>query len=182
MLECIAHETLGNCVEMLGISEHSRLCIPRSGILPRRGDISIPWNTSSTRSDITPSGKLCLFFHESLIFTLGNCVTAARQTLTLFVGVRIPIPQPKESDHHPMVAFIFLLVWGIEDSHHSAEGAGLAFAARGSVAKQQSKTGCRGRQPLRSGRERANPRHNFPQSLAISTILCYTSHRKAVEI
>ena len=26
---------------------------------------------------------------------LGNCVTAARQTLTLFVGVRIPIPQPK---------------------------------------------------------------------------------------
>ena len=27
---------------------------------------------------------------------LGNCVTAARQTLTLFVGVRIPIPQPKE--------------------------------------------------------------------------------------
>ena len=26
---------------------------------------------------------------------LGNCVTVARQTLTLFVGVRIPIPQPK---------------------------------------------------------------------------------------
>ena len=25
---------------------------------------------------------------------LGNCVTVARQTLTLFVGVRIPIPQP----------------------------------------------------------------------------------------
>ena len=28
---------------------------------------------------------------------LGNCVTVARQTLTLFVGVRIPIPQPVES-------------------------------------------------------------------------------------
>ena len=27
--------------------------------------------------------------------SLGNCVTVARQTLTLFVGVRIPIPQPK---------------------------------------------------------------------------------------
>ena len=27
---------------------------------------------------------------------LGNCVTAARQTLTLFVGVRIPIPQPEK--------------------------------------------------------------------------------------
>ena len=26
--------------------------------------------------------------------TLGNSVTVARQTLTLFVGVRIPIPQP----------------------------------------------------------------------------------------
>ncbi len=25
---------------------------------------------------------------------MGNCVTVARQTLTLFVGVRIPIPQP----------------------------------------------------------------------------------------
>ena len=25
---------------------------------------------------------------------MRNCVTAARQTLTLFVGVRIPIPQP----------------------------------------------------------------------------------------
>ena len=30
---------------------------------------------------------------------LGNCVTAARQTLTLFVGVRIPIPQPKNPTH-----------------------------------------------------------------------------------
>ena len=31
---------------------------------------------------------------DSLI--LGNSVTVARQTLTLFVGVRIPIPQPEE--------------------------------------------------------------------------------------
>ena len=30
-----------------------------------------------------------------LKYVLGNCVTVARQTLTLFVGVRIPIPQPK---------------------------------------------------------------------------------------
>lgn len=30
---------------------------------------------------------------------LRNCVTAARQTLTLFVGVRIPIPQPKRNDN-----------------------------------------------------------------------------------
>ncbi len=29
---------------------------------------------------------------------LGNCVTVARQTLTLFVGVRIPIPQPKSTN------------------------------------------------------------------------------------
>ena len=28
---------------------------------------------------------------------LRNCVTVARQTLTLFVGVRIPIPQPTSS-------------------------------------------------------------------------------------
>ena len=28
--------------------------------------------------------------------TLGNSVTVARQTLTLFVGVRIPIPQPSK--------------------------------------------------------------------------------------
>ena len=31
----------------------------------------------------------------TLLQILGNCVTVARQTLTLFVGVRIPIPQPK---------------------------------------------------------------------------------------
>ena len=29
--------------------------------------------------------------------TKGNCVTAAQQTLTLYVGVRIPIPLPKNS-------------------------------------------------------------------------------------
>ena len=29
---------------------------------------------------------------------LGNCVTVARQTLTLFVGVRIPIPQPTKRE------------------------------------------------------------------------------------
>ena len=39
---------------------------------------------------------------------LGNCVTVARQTLTLFVGVRIPIPQPvmPGAEHAP--GFYFL--------------------------------------------------------------------------
>ena len=37
---------------------------------------------------------------------LGNCVTAARQTLTLFVGVRIPIPQP-ENDRFRQESVVF---------------------------------------------------------------------------
>ena len=44
------------------------------------------------------------FFQKSNIImfvgqTLRNSVTVARQTLTLFVGVRIPIPQPKNTTH-----------------------------------------------------------------------------------
>ena len=31
------------------------------------------------------------------LITQGNCVTAAQQTLTLYVGVRIPIPLPEKS-------------------------------------------------------------------------------------
>ena len=50
----------------------------------------------------SPSGKLCL--SENLI--LGNCVTAARQTLTLFVGVRIPIPQPKNPTSFDLSDFL----------------------------------------------------------------------------
>ena len=41
--------------------------------------------------------KLDFFEKGDIIIVLsilGNCVTVARQTLTLFVGVRIPIPQP----------------------------------------------------------------------------------------
>ena len=34
------------------------------------------------------------FATKKKLSLLGNCVTVARQTLTLFVGVRIPIPQP----------------------------------------------------------------------------------------
>ena len=33
-------------------------------------------------------------YNNTAVKILGNCVTVARQTLTLFVGVRIPIPQP----------------------------------------------------------------------------------------
>ena len=41
---------------------------------------------------------------------LGNCVTVARQTLTLFVGVRIPIPQPKNDNlRQKVVVFTFSL-------------------------------------------------------------------------
>ena len=34
------------------------------------------------------------FATKKKLSLLGNCVTVARQTLTLFVGVRIPIPLP----------------------------------------------------------------------------------------
>ena len=61
------------------------------------------------------------------VITQGNCVTAAQQTLTLYVGVRIPIPLPKKNDHLLMVVFSFL--WrGIEDSHHSAARRGVRIS------------------------------------------------------
>ena len=41
------------------------------------------------------------------IVPLGNGVTVARQTLTLFVGVRIPIPQPKTFPSFVREGFIF---------------------------------------------------------------------------
>ena len=44
------------------------------------------------------------------LVALGNCVTVARQTLTLFVGVRIPIPQPKIIVHPLGWAIIFCFV------------------------------------------------------------------------
>ena len=37
---------------------------------------------------------------------LGNCVTVAQQTLTLYVGVRIPIPQPKKERSNRFVLFL----------------------------------------------------------------------------
>lgn len=37
---------------------------------------------------------------------LRNSVTVARQTLTLFVGVRIPIPQPKRNDPSGRFSFV----------------------------------------------------------------------------
>ena len=58
-----------------------------------------------------------------------NCVTVARQTLTLFVGVRIPIPQPKKTDHLKVVGFLSF-GRGIEDSHHSACGVAAKHGVR----------------------------------------------------
>ena len=44
--------------------------------------------------------------------TLGNSVTVARQTLTLFVGVQIPIPQPvKTSAIVGVFFYLFSLVF-----------------------------------------------------------------------
>ena len=62
------------------------------------------------------------------LITQGNCVTAAQQTLTLYVGVRIPIPLPERSTAKAVL--FFRSGRGIEDSHHSAEGAGFAYPDR----------------------------------------------------
>ena len=86
---------------------------------------------------------------------------------------KISFSQPLDKRKRTPISVLFSFPFGrgIEDSHHSAEGAGFAFAARGSVgggafdAPQNNKT------KLRSGREHANPRHNFPQSLALYSIL-----------
>lgn len=43
--------------------------------------------------------------------TLGNSVTVARQTLTLFVGVRIPIPQPMQNPFSVESGFLFYNVF-----------------------------------------------------------------------
>ena len=53
---------------------------------------------------------------------LGNCVTVARQTLTLFVGVRIPIPQPKIIVHPLGWAIIFCF---LEAIHRDSNKGGL---------------------------------------------------------
>ena len=41
---------------------------------------------------------------------MGNCVTVARQTLTLFVGVRIPIPQPENGKFLLELAVLLFIV------------------------------------------------------------------------
>ena len=48
---------------------------------------------------------------------MGNCVSVARQTLTLFVGVRIPIPQPKIDRFRPVD---FLSIAKAMVYHHAA--------------------------------------------------------------
>ena len=45
----------------------------------------------------------------NIFVALGNCVTVARQTLTLFVGVRIPIPQPKKKHWLNKSVLLFFL-------------------------------------------------------------------------
>ena len=47
-------------------------------------------------------------YNNTTVKILGNCVTVARQTLTLFVGVRIPIPQP-ERVHQKDAPFFYAL-------------------------------------------------------------------------
>ena len=63
---------------------------------------------------------------------MGNCVTVARQTLTLFVGVRIPIPQPAQRT--PSGGLFFCAGWGIEDPNRSAYG----FAAKRGVTEEKT--------------------------------------------
>ena len=79
---------------------------------------------------------------------LGNCVTVARQTLTLFVGVRIPIPQPKIN--HPTGWFYFWRKRGI---------------------------GIRTRQE-RSGRKQYGVLFSLPWATSVSEAIAYGSARK----
>ena len=64
--------------------------------------------------------KYCVLKYSPLK-AKGNCVTAAQQTLTLYVGVRIPIPLPKKN--RPSTDGLFFLSFGcgIVASNHSAE-------------------------------------------------------------
>ena len=48
------------------------------------------------------------FATKKKLSLLGNCVTVARQTLTLFVGVRIPIPLPKKQTMISWSVFLYL--------------------------------------------------------------------------
>ena len=49
---------------------------------------------------------------------LRNSVTVARQTLTLFVGVRIPIPQPKNEALIMGALFLYLFMYGIRNRNN----------------------------------------------------------------
>ena len=51
--------------------------------------------------------------------TLGNSVTVARQTLTLFVGVQIPIPQPVKDlvKRRGLFLYIFAVLYIFFDPH-----------------------------------------------------------------
>ena len=70
------------------------------------------------------------------LMTQGNCVTAAQQTLTLYVGVRIPIPLPERSTAKAVL--FFRSGRGIEDSHHSSRSErGSHFASKAMGARSR---------------------------------------------
>ena len=89
---------LGNCVTAARQTLHTA----EGGILPGEEIDQGGRRDRTVTAKFSPSGKLCL--SKNLI--LGNCVTAARQTLTLFVGVRIPIPQPERSTAKAVLFFV----------------------------------------------------------------------------
>ena len=63
---------------------------------------------------------------------LGNCVTVARQTLTLFVGVRIPIPQPKNKEWYRKILLFIFFTFDFRDSNKALrKHSGGVFSAVG---------------------------------------------------
>ena len=71
---------LGTMVKLLNKEDTIYLSVPRIFL-------------SFFQKPLDKSKKTC--YNNTRAKPMGNCVKVARQTLTLFVGVRIPIPQPK---------------------------------------------------------------------------------------
>ena len=119
-------------------------------------------------------------------------------------GVRIPRPKIEElalqaqgvgifaKGEYPYslpttnsVVFFLSFVRRIEDSHHSSRserGSHFASKAMGARSREpRAKIFSRCQATLsRISENTPIPHPNFPQSLAISPVLCYTNHRKAV--
>ena len=94
--------------------------------------LACPKNRASQNKIIYKNLKIILDFCEKrdiiLLLSnsqhnliLGNCVTVARQTPTLFVGVRIPIPQPKRKSYRLLsMGFLFCIIhFSLFNIHHS---------------------------------------------------------------